>query len=652
MRASTELSSVDAEACAKVLGELERLQNAVQTDTFQGDATTLRAIVECPFPLAFLDILQTIDAFADKPLLEAVAACVAIENRIAEGQPATTDSGGLSQGKMELLADLKAQEFKGFESRMQQRQSEHEEMCKRERLAAEQHVCDLNAAEKSLREMRAEEGRIRMELAQVHAEAAKQRSLLEKIVQERGKSAEGGSHSDGRDGALIAARNAAWKGKEVSLGMTELLRARGGADRAIECVTAAGHHFSFVCHVAQFVRETRVALTAQCDNVLLAALNEEGRVLQETRSSSQKLLAKLKEVTDGKVGAGKDNAGSLQEKYMKFIAGQFKAINSRLVRSRFAAASVLSSLQNEPGSMSSGSATLLDLASRMVKAVDEQRAVLLSHIQDELKPLDILHQPKEIDSNSKASAGIFWSAHEEQTHNATNSSTVEIRRLQDLEGDSRMQGRVALRQCTDKPDPAIIELAQALCHPLPAGLALSGSLSCQCAALTSLCTGELRSATCWLPDPSADDSKDHKAGTAASTTALLLTVALMRARADWFWLRKIAVIDCAAVFGDIGLCPHPAIMGDPDLLVVTPAVGLSQSFEVTFEDAARKVADFQPQLLVICAGRAPLQAGGMDDAWIGKWAAGLSAQCCKGRTLVLSNSSKRISTFLSGTLEH
>ena len=55
MRASTEL--MDAEACAKVLGELERLQNAVQTDTFQGDATTLRAIVECPFPLAFLDML-------------------------------------------------------------------------------------------------------------------------------------------------------------------------------------------------------------------------------------------------------------------------------------------------------------------------------------------------------------------------------------------------------------------------------------------------------------------------------------------------------------------------------------------------------------------------------------------------------------------
>ena len=32
----------------------------MQTDTFQGDATTLRAIVECPFSLAFLDMLQTI----------------------------------------------------------------------------------------------------------------------------------------------------------------------------------------------------------------------------------------------------------------------------------------------------------------------------------------------------------------------------------------------------------------------------------------------------------------------------------------------------------------------------------------------------------------------------------------------------------------
>lgn len=172
--------------CTKVLAELGQLQNEVRTNTFGGDAATLRAIAECPFPQAFVDILQTIDAFEGKPLLECVAAGVAIEHRIQEGRQLTDDSAGLGQGKIAFLADRKVQEIERFKLRVERQHSEQQQQRKREELAAARHVPDLGAAEKSLRVMRAEEGRIRMELATVHAEAARQRALLEKIMQEKG----------------------------------------------------------------------------------------------------------------------------------------------------------------------------------------------------------------------------------------------------------------------------------------------------------------------------------------------------------------------------------------------------------------------------------------------------------------------------------
>ena len=175
-----------SEMCSKVLAELGRLQEEVRTNTFSGDVANLRAIAECPFPRAFLDIVKEIDDFEGKPLLECVAASVAIEQRIAQGR-LPHDSGGLGQGMMASLAEKKAQEVERFQLRVERQQSEHEHAQKREQIAANRRVPALEAAEKSLREMRAEESRIRLELAKVHAEAAQQRGILEKLMTEEGK---------------------------------------------------------------------------------------------------------------------------------------------------------------------------------------------------------------------------------------------------------------------------------------------------------------------------------------------------------------------------------------------------------------------------------------------------------------------------------
>jgi hypothetical protein len=144
--------------------------------------------VECPFPRAFVDILQTIDAFEGKPLLECVAAAIAIEHRITIGNRTSEEAGGLGQGKLAFLAGRKEQEAERFKLRVERQHGEQEQLLKNEQLAAARHALDLDAAEKLLREMRDEEGRIRTELARVHAEALQQRTLLEKILQEKGES--------------------------------------------------------------------------------------------------------------------------------------------------------------------------------------------------------------------------------------------------------------------------------------------------------------------------------------------------------------------------------------------------------------------------------------------------------------------------------
>jgi hypothetical protein len=68
------------------------------------------------------------------------------------------------------------------------------------------------------------------------------------------------------------------------LASDDLLRARGNSDRALENTEAAGQHLNFVCHVAEFLREARILMTAQCDEVLQDTLQQEIMMLQQDRS--------------------------------------------------------------------------------------------------------------------------------------------------------------------------------------------------------------------------------------------------------------------------------------------------------------------------------------------------------------------------------
>ena len=121
-----------------------------------------------------------------------------------------------------------------------------------------------------------------------------------------GKSVEGSEPKK----SLDAAQDAAWKGQEVNLGMADLLRARSGADRAIECVSAAGQHLNLVCHVSEFVREARAAMSAQCDEILQDALQQEVTLLQQDRcalascSCAQAAMQAVKQAVAQAVSAG------------------------------------------------------------------------------------------------------------------------------------------------------------------------------------------------------------------------------------------------------------------------------------------------------------------------------------------------------------
>jgi hypothetical protein len=102
-------------------------------------------------------------------------------------------------------------------------------------------------------------------------------------IDSRGKGAD--SNGSGlKDRSLAAVRKSAYDGPEVKAASDELLHARGNADRALENTEAAGQHLNFVCHVAEFLREARIAMTAQCDEILHDALQRELILLQRDRS--------------------------------------------------------------------------------------------------------------------------------------------------------------------------------------------------------------------------------------------------------------------------------------------------------------------------------------------------------------------------------
>lgn len=325
--------------CSKVLAEIARLQDDIRAGTFSGDLAVLRAIAECPFPRAFLDMLQTIDAFEGKPLLECVAAAIAVEHRIKAGRAVSDESSGPGQGRLEFLAGKKKQEVERFRLRVERQHSEQEQLLKGEQLAASRHTADLDAAEKSLREMREEEGtavdsrhvitapmhssRADLQLnGRAHSARARKgacggcpaaRHVGKDPPPRQGSGARRVVRRPSRCSTLSCARllahclsaaecatgkislegsepsknmavpDSAWNGPEVNLGMVDLLRARGGADRAIECVSAAGQHLSLVCHVSEFVREARAAISAQCDEILQDALQQEVTLLQQDR---------------------------------------------------------------------------------------------------------------------------------------------------------------------------------------------------------------------------------------------------------------------------------------------------------------------------------------------------------------------------------
>lgn len=173
----------------------------------------------------------------------------------------------------------------------------------------------------------------------------------------------------------------------------------------------------------------------------------------------------------------------------------------------------------------------------------------------------------------------------------------------------------------------------------------------------------------------------------ASTTLSLLGVALMQARTQHFWLRKIAVIDCSSDTSEThtNLSAHSAMAHDTDLLILAPlaATPLAQDaenavsigkrgkaqayaapqppYKERFQETATQIAEFAPQLLVFLLGNtaavAPADSSErgaqeceVDGEWVGKWAEGVAATCCNGRTVVCA-SREALPQFLVGMLQ-
>ena len=285
--------------------------------------------------------------------------------------------------------------------------------------------------------------------------------------------------------------------------------------------------------------------------------------------------------------------------------------------------------------------------------------------------------PEEVGKDKKGSALILWPGGKRE------------QQPDFLRGLHLENGLVAAMECHAKGEPDLCQLAQAshALHDLDASV-LTGPLGCLCAALDELCGGKVRSVMCLLLQH-GPNARIHggKAGKECITSSLL-GVALMQARAQYFWLRKIVVVDCWSFDGGMGLSAHSGMVQDSDLLVLNPlattrwasnkSLPTSDAAQaeidkeltgdcktgdcnVRFEEAVQTITDFGPQIVVFLLGdkSAAAVTGGetasltneMDYAWLGKWAADLTGKCCKGRSLTLSHDPHLLQQFLRGAYD-
>jgi len=355
------------------------------------------------------------------------------------------------------------------------------------------------------------------------------------------------------------------------------------------------------------------------------------------------------------------NRVSLESKYRKFYIEQLKSVSSRHLRSRFAAMSLIASAKD---GAEAGNAAVHDMAIKVVQAVNEQRSEFDAEtVQSEL--------PEDIPPNKKASMLVLWPAEQKGADDQSPACPVcagDIAALQELQQDTRVQGRIVARACVKAADEHICKLANAS-HTLPTVPAhlIRIPLGCLTSAIGEVCTGKMRSAFCLMPTPRSMAAVGGiRKSSAASVTISLLSVALMHARTEYFWLRKIAVIDCSDSSGDAAVAGNSILADDPDLLALSPlaisagssgneaAASEPEDRNALFTEAAQKVASFQPQVIIYYLGESlgskepALQAGAIDSAWTGRWAESLAAKHCRGRALTVCSNVQLLTDFLVG----
>lgn len=320
--------------------------------------------------------------------------------------------------------------------------------------------------------------------------------------------------------------------------------------------------------------------------------------------------------------------------------------------------SLIASFQKEPGA---GDSVLLEAAAQVVQAVNEQRADIdLEALQSEL--------PDEVPDDKRACMLVLWPLDKDGQGNMQKGSirAEDVTSLQGLQDDPRVQGRVSARGCRDEADERSCKLAQAshTLPPVPEHL-IPLPLGCLCSAMGELCKGNVRAAFCMLPELSlmAEAGGITKSG-AASVMVSLLNVALLHARSEYFWLRKIAIIDFSDPSSETGLAGQCPLADDPDLLVISPLAITSSlaadeaessltggRWKAGFAGAVQKIADFRPQIMIYYLGgrsaSAALHSEVLDSTFTGRWAKTIATKHSGGRALTVCNHAQTLSDFLS-----
>ncbi|EKX37875.1 hypothetical protein GUITHDRAFT_116017 [Guillardia theta CCMP2712] len=595
VQASSEF--LDKRSCAKVVSEIMQVHKEITSETYTGDATILSMMHQSVFPKRFIETLRDLGKFNDLPLKECVAMAFDIEFKMSEGAENVEDRFVAYAQQMATKVDQKREEYEA-------RRKEVEDARRREQMVADRHKVELNKSKQALLELKSEEERVKRSIAQVNAEIARQKELVERLMQEGDTAAASKSTDDARPSQEPEAPN--MDQPELRAVSLQLNVSRTELNRALQNLSVSGDQLSLICHMADFFKETQEFLKSKCNEVLVNALQKEHEAIKEDKEALTRLMEHYKARDQSAIEeeGGADALSDAQRKlliskYKQFFTDKVRTTKARHAKLRHAAAFLVLLTQDEPGSSSEPQQSLGQLSRSLISSIDQLftsvyrdiARVEVEETQTQPPALSLVLYPKDCLSAERCSIVV--------------SACLDGWRKCPEKAPS--MARVDVSSCEREEEEELQELRRSFGSSLSQS-STSNIMGCLFQGIDSLCSSSAAHAA-------AIFSKFVGTEQGAPGDFLPLSFAILYARTRYSWLGSVLVLDA------IGSSFPDALLADADVTVFglqDPAQ--PQEMRKKLEGLEKQMRSCQPQLVIVSfEGESSHRHASSDFRALGSW---------------------------------